>query len=652
MKTISAFGRPLAAITLALGIALPSLGQPIPGQYIAVFKPDVADPGPAARQLETQHGLQVRHVYQHSVRGFAFAGNAQAAQALARNPRIAYVEQDQLAHTSEANIPTGVSRIGIDAPLLNAISPAGANVAARIAIIDTGLQRNHPDLNVDPNGVRVITKTVKGKTQITTDNVFDDDNGHGTHVGGTAAANGAIVGVAPGALLTAVKVLSASGSGPWSYVIAGVDWVAGQPERFDVANMSLGGGYSQAVNDAVKRATDKGIVFVISAGNASSDVSQVSPASEPSAITVSAMADYDGAPGGLGSGDYVSCRNSDGTGGALHPDEAFACFSNFGAGVDICAPGVLINSTWPTSLGDGTGYRSISGTSMASPHVAGAAALYTALHRANRTHTKAWVDEVTAALTSSGWRAGDYGYFDYYTQAGSPRPTGDKDSIREPLLNVSALLGVTGRPDPGIFVTIAEPANNSTVQTGTPVTFTATATWGGMDVTDAIVWTSSRDGVLGNGGSISAALSEGTHSIVASVPDPVTSFGGAAAINIVAGQGTPEPKQLFVTISFNKSGDVPVYRDNETMISYFDVTDELGAPVPDAYVSGTLKTPAGGTLTASGYTDANGRYTASLKLNGKQGGANNYGLWPVTGYATKSGYLRSESVTRTFELRR
>lgn len=597
--------------------------------------------------------MSVSHVYQNSIRGFAFAGNAQAAQALARNPRIAYVEQDQLAHTSEAAIPTGVSRIGIDAPLLNAISPAGVNVDARIAIIDTGLQRNHPDLNVDLGGVRVITKTVKGKTQITFDNAFDDDNGHGTHVGGTAAANGAIVGVAPGALLTAVKVLSANGSGPWTYVIAGVDWVAGQPGRFDVANMSLGGGYSPAVNDAVKRATDKGIVFVVSAGNASTDVSQVSPASEPSAITVSAMVDYDGAPGGLGSGDYVSCKNSDGTGGALHSDEAFACFSNYGEGVDICAPGVRIYSTWPQTLGDLTGYHTISGTSMAAPHVAGAAALYTALNRADRTQTKAWVDDVTAALTSSGWRVGDYGYFDYYTADTSlPRPTGDKDSFREPLLNVSSLLGVSIRPAPEIIVTISEPADGVTRSAGVPVAFTATAFWGSSELTDRIVWVSSRDGALGRGGSISAALSEGTHSIVASVADPASTFGGAASITVVVGQATPTPKQLFVTLSFNKSGDVPVYRDNETMISYFDVTDELNAPVQDAWVSGSLKTPAGGTLTASGYTDANGRYTASLKLNGKQGGANNYGLWTLTGYATKSGHLRSTDVTRSFELRK
>jgi subtilisin family serine protease len=600
--------------------------------------------------MESQHGLEVHHVYQHSIRGFAFAGNAKAAQALARNPRIAYVEQDQFAHTSEAAIPSGVSRIGIDAPLLNAISPAGANVEAQIAIIDTGLQRNHPDLNVDSGGVRVITKTVKGKTQITFDSIFDDDNGHGTHVGGTAAANGAIVGVAPGALLTAVKVLSAGGSGPWSYVIAGVDWVAGQPDRFDVANMSLGGGYSQAVNDAVKLATDKGIVFVVSAGNASSDISQVSPASELSAITVSAMVDYDGVPGGLGSGDYVSCKNSDGTGGTLHSDEAFACFSNYGEGVDICAPGVRIYSTWPQTLGDLTGYHTISGTSMAAPHVAGAAALYTALNRASRTQTKAWVDDVTAALTSSGWRVGDYGYFDYYTaDTALPRPTGDKDSIREPLLNVSSLLGVSVRPD--IAVTISTPADGNSFAAGEFIGFTATASSDTEDLTDAIVWTSSRDGALGSGGSISTTLSEGTHTIVASAPDSTSTFGGVASITVISGSPTPTPKQLFVTITFDKSGKVPVYYDGETMRSYFVVTDELGTPVPEALVSAAIKNPLNYTLgTASGATDADGGFEAYRKMNSKRdGGTGNY---TITGSATKTGYLPSAEVRRSFELSR
>jgi subtilisin family serine protease len=659
MKPLSKLTRALAAICLAVGSTLTAFAQPIPGRYIAVLKDNEPNPARAAQELEAQHGLSVSYVYQHSLRGFAFAGNAQAAQALARNPRVAYVEQDQLAHANvfpADPIPTGVSRIGVNTALLAAISPGGADVNARIAIIDTGLDRNHPDLNVDPNGVRPFFKTVKGKSVLAFDNAFDDDNGHGTHVGGTAAANGAIVGVAPGALLTAVKVLGANGSGPWSIVIAGVDWVADDTKHphFDAANMSLGGGFSQAVNDAVKNAVAKGIVFAVAAGNAGSDVSQFSPASEPSALTVSAMLDYDGQPGGLGNPAnlYVSCKNSDGTGGTAHHDEEVPCFSNYGAGVDICAPGVWIYSTWPTTLGDLSGYNTISGTSMATPHVAGAAALYIASNRgALPADGPTRVQQVTDALTTSGWRVGDYGYFDYYTREPfTVRTTGDKDSIREPLLNVASLLGASARPEPDFVVTISTPANGNQFPSGATIGFVATASQGGDDLTSSIVWTSSRDGLIGTGGAMAATLSDGTHSIVASVPDSVSTFGGAASITIVAGAPTPAPKQLFIALSFNKPGDPPVYFDGETMISYFDVTDELGAPVQGAYVSGVIKTPAGGTLTASGETDANGHYEASLRLNGKRGGG--YGTYTCTGSATKSGYLRSTEVTRTFELRR
>ena len=648
--------RSLVISAMLLGLAFTCFAQPIPGQYIAVFKADVPDPDAAARDLENKHGLSVSYVYQNSIRGFAFAGNEQAAQALARNPRIAYVEPDQLAHTS-STIPTGAGRIGIDTAVLGAIQSdpqisSGGHVAANIVIIDTGIQRDHPDLNVDPNGVRPYFKTVKGKTQLAFDNAFDDDNGHGTHVAGTAAANGAIVGVAPGALLTAVKVLSANGSGPYSIIIAGVDWVAGQPARFDVANMSLGGAFSQAVNDSVKNATAKGIVFAVAAGNGSTDVSQMSPASEPSAITVSAMADFDGQPGGLDTTNtYTSCKNSDGTGGTIHYDEEVPCWSNYGAGVDICAPGVLIYSTWPTSL-ISSGYNTISGTSMATPHVTGAAALYIAKHRASRTQTASWAEQVTQALTSSGWRVGDYGYFDYYTrEPATNSTTGDKDFIREPLLNVSSSLGLSSRPDPDFAVAISTPADGATFSpSGTPITFTGTASWGSDDVTSSILWTSNLDGPISTGGSITATLSDGTHTIVASVPDSTSTFGGYASITIVSGQPTPPPKQLFIALSFNKPGDPPVYSDGETMISYFDVTDELGAPVQGAWVSGVIKTPAGGTLTASGETDANGRYSASLRLNGRRGGG--YGPYTTTGSATISGYLRSTEVTRQFQLAR
>jgi subtilisin family serine protease len=655
MKTHTQLTKAIAVVAILLGIALTALGQPIPGQYIAVFKADMPNPAQAARELEAQHGLSVSYVYQNSIHGFAFAGNEQAAQALARNPRIAYVEQDQIAQASAAVIPTGLGRVGINDTVLGGIqsdatiSTAG-RVNANIAIIDTGLQRNHPDLNVDPNGVRPYFANVKGKSVLTFDNAFDDDNGHGTHVGGTAAANGVIVGVAPGALLTAVKVLGANGSGSYSIVIAGVDWVAGQPARFDVANMSLGGGFSQAVNDSVKNATSKGIVFAVAAGNAGTDASQFSPASEPSAITVSAMADFDGQPGGLDTtSTYTSCKNADGTGGTIHHDEEVPCWSNYGAGVDICAPGVLIRSTWPTTLGDLSGYNTISGTSMATPHVTGAAALYIAQHRASRTQNASWVDTVTQALTSSGWRVGDYGYFDYYTREPfTVRPSGDKDSIREPLLNVASLIGATVRPSPDFAVTISTPANNTTVTPGATVAFTASASLGADDWTTSIIWTSNIDGVLGTGGSIATTLSDGTHTIVASVPDSVSTFGGAASITIISGAATPAPKALFITVSFNKNP--AVYYDGETMISSFFVKDELGVPVQDAYVSAVMKTPNGGTLTAGGYTDATGRYDASSTLNGKRGGG--YGIYTITGSSTKTGYLRSSDVTGTFELKR
>jgi hypothetical protein len=260
------------------------------------------------------------------------------------------------------------------------------------------------------------------------------------------------------------------------------------------------------------------------------------------------------------------------------------------------------------------------------------------------------VDEVTAALATSGWRVGDYGYFDYYTRdTSSTRPTGDKDSVREPLLNVSALFGATARPNPDFEVKISGPADQTPFSSGAEIGFTATASLGSEDLTSAIVWTSSRDGVIGSGGGFSAVLTDGTHSIVASVPDQVSTFGGAASITIVSGESTPAPKQLFVALSFNKAGDPPIYYDGETMVSYFDVTDELAVPVQDAYVSSVMKTPNGGTLTASGYTDANGRFVASAKLNSKRGGG--YGTYTITGSATKSGYLRSAEVTRDFELR-
>lgn len=423
----------LAGTTLAAA-------QIIPGQYIAVFKDQVRQPPAAAQAAAAQHGLAVAHVYQHAIKGFAFAGSPQAVAALSRRADIAYIEPDQVYHAWQQALPTGISRAAVDQVWLGDATtgqwlinnhPAPA-LDVDIAILDTGISTSHPDLNVI-GGQRFYVQGVR----LRQDTNYNDDNGHGSHVAGTAAAidNGlGVVGVAPGARLWAVKVLDRNGSGSLSGVIAGVDWVTARAGTIEVANMSLGGGYSQAINDAVKRGTEAGIVFVVAAGNSNADSANYSPASEPTAITVSALADQDGSPGGLGSATSYG------------PDDSLASFSNYGSAVDIAAPGVDILSTYL-----GSGYATASGTSMASPHVAGAAALYMA-----GMSPRPSVAEVTAALLGSGWTAADTCcYF-----------SGDRDIYPEPLLNVAELMG-TGVVEPPTdmppSVSITSPANGEVV---------------------------------------------------------------------------------------------------------------------------------------------------------------------------------------------
>jgi subtilisin len=636
--TISRIIALLAALTILVLCGLPLAAQPIPGRHIAVFAPGVPNAPQAAEALSGQFGLELSFVYQHSIRGFAFAGPEQAAQALARNPLIAYIEQDQLVHASSHAIPTGVRRIGIDETLLTHISPERANVDARIAILDTGLDRHHPDLNIDPEGVRVYmgqVPTGKGKqTQsgIVYDDNWDDDNGHGTHVGGTAAANGQIVGVAPGARLTAVKVLGANGSGSTSLVIAGVDWVADNADRFDAANMSLGGGFSQASNDAVRKAVEKGVVFTVSAGNNGGDAGDRSPASEPTAITVSAMADFDGQPGALSSETWSFTSNAckDPETGEVIPqrDDVFACWSNWGPIVDVAAPGVRILSTWL----NGT-YHTISGTSMAAPHVAGAAALYIAKNREAVSQLQGLdrVNYVTQAITSSGWQFGDYGYF-----------TGDTDGIPEPLLNARALLGGSS---PDFTVTITAPADGSEFEAEMEITFNAAAEVNGEDWTDYIAWTSNIDGTLGVGGSVTATLSDGFHTITASVTDEESAFSGWHAINIIVGDPgeIPPPPSGPAALIVEVWTDKPEYVHGETMWSYTRVTDSVtGLPVEAASVDFQMVDAKGGRWSAGGETDAEGMFAAYWKVNANRGGR---GTYYITATVRKEGYANGRGTT-------
>ena len=326
----------------------------IPGRYIVVL-----EDGVVPQDLTRGHGVVPEFVYSHALNGFSGPISPVALAKLQQDSRVLHIEQDQKMYVSAQITPTGIDRIDAE-PSSPGYSYAGL---VTIAIIDTGIDFDHPDLNV----VKIVNCVGKNwRSSTCTEGTGDDGYGHGTHVAGTVAGldNGfGVVGIVPGADLVAVKVLNDNGSGYNSWVIAGVDYVTANANSIDVANMSLGGGYSQALNNAVENSIAAGVVYVVAAGNESSNAANYSPASAPNAITVSAMADFDGIGGGLTDQTVVfsSCTED--------KDDSFACFSNYGSVVDIMAPGVGIYSTYKNG-----GYATASGTSMASPHVAGAAA--------------------------------------------------------------------------------------------------------------------------------------------------------------------------------------------------------------------------------------------------------------------------------------
>ncbi len=326
--------------------------------YVVVLKADVADVRGAASGLARAHGGSAGYVYEHALRGFSVRISAQGAAGIARNPHVEYIEADREFAVSAQSMPTGVARI---------FAPANANldidgtdderVDVDVAVLDTGIDLDHPDLNVvgSINCASFFATCGAGG---------DDGNGHGTHVAGTIGAldNGTgVVGVAPGARLWAVRVLGNNGTGTTSQIIAGMDWVTARASTIEVANMSLTGAASASIDSAASRMADAGIAVAVAAGNNDGDASAYSPARAAKVLTVSAMADYDGLAGGLSQPPSSFC---------LDQDDTLADFSNWGSTIDIAAPGCRILSTYLTG-----GYAWINGTSMASPHAAGALAL-------------------------------------------------------------------------------------------------------------------------------------------------------------------------------------------------------------------------------------------------------------------------------------
>ena len=314
-------------------------GEAVPGQYIVVFQNSVADPASVATELVNTAGGSLLHVYTSAIKGFAARLPAPAADALGRNPLVASVEGDQVMRadvTQSMNAngdPWGLDRIDQNAlPLSRTYTYTSTGAGVHAYIIDTGIWTLHPEF-----GGRAT-------------NVFDayhatgeDCNGHGTHVAGTIGA--ATYGVAKGVSLHGVRVLSCVGVGLNSDVIAGVDWVTANHLNPAVANMSLGGGKSPALDQAVTNLWNSGVFLAVAAGNDNVDACTESPSGAASVFTVAASEKTD----------------------------AKASYSNWGTCVEAYAPGSAIVSTY---LGGTT--MSLSGTSMATPHVVGVAALYKA----------------------------------------------------------------------------------------------------------------------------------------------------------------------------------------------------------------------------------------------------------------------------------
>lgn len=364
----------------------------IPGSYIVVFKSEVRDVPGMARRLVDAAGGTLQFTYTAALPGFAAANlPEQAVEALRRNPNVAYVEPDGVVeHFGGGTQPAPPAPWGLDRvdqrtlPLSASYTWGTSGTGVHAYIIDTGIRTTHEDFG---GRATWAFSSVKGKDgQLAT-----DCHGHGTHVAGTVG--GTRFGVAKEVQLYAVRVLDCSGSGTWSGVIAGIDWVTANHRSPAVANMSLGGSYTQALNDAVAGSIASGVVYAVAAGNSTTDACTFSPASTPTALTV----------------------------GAISKTDARSSFSNIGRCVDLFAPGTFVLSDWKDSDTDAV---YLSGTSMASPHVAGAAALYLETHPGASPATVA--NDLLAAATS-----------DRITDAGAGSPnlllfTGDSTASQSP----------------------------------------------------------------------------------------------------------------------------------------------------------------------------------------------------------------------------
>jgi len=437
-------------------------------------------PGAAQQAMVRGVGGKIKYTY-HIVDAIAASIPEASIAGLEANPNVTHVHPDGRVQTlddAELDNSWGVKHIG--AGVVHDSGNMGTGV--KVAIIDTGIDYTHSDL--DDN-------YVEGYDFVNSDYDPMDDNGHGTHVAGTVAAEDdslGVVGVAPEAHLYALKVLDATGAGYWSDVIAAIEWSMDPNadgdtlDRMDVINMSLGGTGTSDVEAACQAAYDAGILLVAAAGNSGNPPGKGDNISDPA---------------GYASVIAVAATNQ---------NDKRASWSSTGPDLELSAPGVDINSTL---LGGGYGEKS--GTSMASPHVAGVAALVIAGEGLSNVEVRTRLQGTADDLGDAGWDP-KYGYG---------------------LVDAAEAAGVETNEPP--TVSIDSPADGSTFDSGATISFSGTASdFEDGDLTANLVWTSSRDGEIGTGGSFSTTLSDDEHTITAEVID-LDEATGSDSISITVG---------------------------------------------------------------------------------------------------------------------
>jgi subtilisin family serine protease len=355
-----------AALMTVLVVPAQAGGGQGADRYIVVLK-NAVDSNAVANLHSARYGASIDAVWSHALHGYAAVIPNDRVAALRADPNVAYVEADGIAYATAQTTPWGILKIGADKSSQVSGNNSGAVTNVDAYVIDTGIDNTHPDLNVVES-----VNFANGPNK--------DCNGHGSHVAGTIGAkddmNG-VVGVAPGVRLHAVRVLGCSGSGSWTGVISGIDWVTAHATKPAIANMSLGGSANTAVDDAVRGSAESGVFYSLAAGNDGANACNQSPARA-----------------GAGTDNGIA------TVAATDSSDNEASWSNYGPCVDIWAPGVSIYSTYK-----GGGYATLSGTSMASPHVGGGGALWLSTHSGSATQVEAALKsaaQLTGKVSKSG----------------------------------------------------------------------------------------------------------------------------------------------------------------------------------------------------------------------------------------------------------